>query len=45
MNITLLTHGSRGDMQFFLALGKRIRDEDGIGAAVRIIERGCVAPS
>ncbi|MEW5827339.1 MAG: glycosyltransferase [Chloroflexota bacterium] len=27
------------------ALGEKIRGEDGIGAAIRIIERGCVAPS
>ncbi|MDH3292188.1 MAG: hypothetical protein OEO20_11130 [Gemmatimonadota bacterium] len=56
MRITILTIGSRGDVQPYVGLGvgtppvpqkritvERIRAEDGVGTAVRLIARvGCL---
>ena len=42
MNILIITVGSRGDVQPFVALGKQIRDEDGTASAIAAIEE--IAP-
>ena len=38
MNVTILTLGSRGDVQPYVALGERLRAEDGVGMGVSVLE-------